>query len=454
MLDLLAGNPADSDTHEQMVQDLMRILEAQRIVSLDTLFQLADHIESVARGEKLDPKLVNKLASRISEIQLPRASLSATEKNSMGFGYWTDRHLDAERKLNLRAAIEKAAGDPEKVKETRALLAPLLRDTLLAFNYAHYAPPGAQILYTNPVFVRSHDFLGMQGTDHTWRPTELYGTGWPSNGGGRLVGSLSSLPYALAEAEQNFLIPTQTQALIWGDLVPQMILSAKIPRFWQVTPGQLHWVGLHLRYGRELLAEAALSGDLRTQVIAALGLLAAPVRTRQVALLLEQGMVRDALDRVTPSEMYLIAREVGVARDPRSSCLLAELQRMAAASPMEINHSAISRAFGTPKPTLSNSYEPELLNLRTFPTLMGYSSRVMAESWESNSLYWADLADELSLSPTLLNVRIPEWTRKLVEQIFASHLEDWPAVLKSLRFVGDDVRAHARALAAEQKSEL
>ena len=454
MLDLLAGNPADSDVHEQMVQDLMRILEAQRIVSLDTLFQLADHIEGVARGEKLDPKLVNKLASRISEIQLPRAALSSTEKNSMGFGYWTDRHLDSERKLNLRAAIEKAAGDPEKVKETRALLAPLLRDTLLAFNYAHYAPPGAQILYTNPVFVRSHDFFGMQGADHTWRPTELYGTGWPSNGGGRLVGSLSTLPYALAEAEQNFLIPTQTQALIWGDLVPQMILSAKIPRFWQVTPGQLHWVGLHLRYGRELLAEGALDSDLRTRVIAALGLLAAPARTRQVAQFLEQGMVRDAVDRVTPAEMYLIAREVGAARDPRSSCLLAELQRMAGASPNEINHSAISRAFGTPKPTLSNSYTPELLNLRTFPTLMGYSSRIMAESWESNSLYWADLADELSLSPAQLNVRIPEWTRKLVEQIFASHLEDWPAVLKSLRFVGEDVRARARALATEQKAAL
>ena len=26
----------------------------------------------------------------------------------MGFGYWTDKHIDAERKLNLRAAIEKA----------------------------------------------------------------------------------------------------------------------------------------------------------------------------------------------------------------------------------------------------------------------------------------------------------------------------------------------------------
>ena len=177
----------------------------------------------------------------------------------MGFGYWTDRHVDAERKLNLRAAIEKAAGDAGKGEGTRAACwrrccaTPCCPSTTPTTRR-----PGAQILYTNPVFVRSHDFLGMQGTDHTWRATELYGTGWPSNGGGRLVGSLSALPYALAEAEQNFLIPAQTQALIWGDLVPQMILSAKIPRWWNVTPAQMHWVGLHMRYGRELLAEAAL----------------------------------------------------------------------------------------------------------------------------------------------------------------------------------------------------
>ena len=454
ILDMLAGDSKDNETHELVVQDLIRILDAQRIVSLDTLFQLADHIEAVAKGEKLDPKMVNRLASRISEIQLPRGALTASEKNAMGFGYWTDKHIDAERKLNLRAAIEKAGNDAEKVRDTRALLTPLLRDTLLSFNYAHYAPPGAQILYTNPVFVRSHDFLGMQGTDHTWRPTELYGTGWPSNAGGRLVGSLSGLPYALAEAEQNFLIPAQTQALIWGDLVPQMILSAKIPRFWQVQPEQIHWVGLNLRYGRELVAEAALDSELRPHVIAAIGRLAAPARTRQVAMLIEQGAVKEALDRVTPSELYLLATEVGPTRTPESSCLLADIRKLAADHPKEVSTVAISRAFGSPKPTLANSYEPELLNLRTFPTLMGYSSRIMAESWESNTLYWAALADELSVSPAQLNVRVPEWTRKLVEQIFASHLEDWPAVLKSLRFVGDDVRTKTRATLAEQKAAL
>ncbi len=385
ILDLLAGSSVDTEAHDQVMQELMRILEAQRIISLDTLFQLADHLESIAKGEKLNPALVNKLSSRISEIQLPRASLSANEKNAMGFGYWTERHIDAERKINLRAAVEKAAADPEKLKDVRGALAPLLRDTLLAFNYAHYAPPGAQVLYTNPVFVRSHDFLGMQGTNHTWRPTEMYGTGWPSNGGGRLVGSLSGLAYALAEAEQNFLIPTQTQALIWGDLVPQMILSAKIPRWWQVTPSQMHWVGLHMHYGRELLAESAFDPALRTMVIDALSMHAAPARTREVALLIEQGSVKEALERVTPSELYSVARDVRSNRVNSNSSIPAEISRLAELQP-NVNYAAISRAFGTPKPTLANSYEPQLLSLRTFPTLMGYSSRIMAESWESNTL--------------------------------------------------------------------
>jgi hypothetical protein len=417
------------------------------------MFQLADHMERIgSHSEKLNTALVNQLASGIGEIQLPRAPLTAPEKNAMGFGYWSERHIEAERKINLRAAIERAAGDPEKLKDARGLMAPLLRDTLLAFNYAHYAPPGAQILYTNPAFVRSHDFIGPQGSTHTWRSTELFGTGWPSNGGGRLVGSLSSLPYALAEAEQNFLIPEHTQALIWGDLTPQMIVSATIPRWWNVAPAQLHWVGLHLRYGRELLAESAFDGDLRAQALDSLSVLASPARIHALEGLLERGAVKDAVERVTPSELFWLARDMAARPGfADTSCLLEELRQLAQRSPKEVNYAAISRAFGTPKPTLANSYQPELLNLRTFPTLMGYSSRIMAESWESNTLYWAALADELGLSPAELNLRIPEWTQKLVENIFASHLEDWPAVLKSLRLVGDDVRARSRAAAAGEK---
>jgi hypothetical protein len=417
-------------------------------VPIDALLQIADHLDGSA---KLPAAQLNKLIARLTEFQIPRPPLTANEKNAMGFGYWSDKHLDAERKLNVKAAMERAGGDAEKLKDVIGALAPVMRDSLLSFSYAYYAPPGAQILFTNPLFVRSHDFIGGEGQPRTWHNTETYGTGWPSNGGGRLVGSLATLPYALAEAEQNFLVPTHTQALIWSDLVPQMILSAKIPRFWNVTPAQVHWVGLHVRYGRELLAESALDAGLRAEVVASLGTMASPARTAQVRRLLEAGDVRAAVDLVTPSELFGLARDAanppeGASRRADSSSpLVAELRQLSKEHPNAATYAAISRAFGTPKPTLANSYEPELLNLRTFPTLMGYSSRIMAESWESNTLYWAALADELSLPPSQLNVRIPEWTRKLVEQIFASHLEDWPALLKSLRTVGDGVREQAKA---------
>jgi len=422
------------------LQDMIRIFESQKLISLTTLFDLADNLESVARGEKLNTALTAKLAARISEIQLPRNSLSS-ERTSLSFGYWSDRHVDGERKLNLRPAIEKSAGDPQKLKELRGALAPLLRDTLVGFNYIHYAPPGAQVLYTNPLFVRSHDFIGMPGSVQTWRSTDVFGSGWPANAGGRLVGSLASLPYALAEAEQNFLIPSREQALIWGDLVPQMILSAVVPRWWNVTPVQLHWVGIHMAYAETLLAESALDPERRHQVIAALDRYAPPARAMKVERMLGEGDVRAAEENVTPAEMYQLAHDLSAT--DRGSPMASDIGRLATQNPDALSPRTISQTFGTPKPTLANSYQPELLNLRTFPTLMGYSSRIMAESWESNLLYYAALADETHVRPEELNVLIPEWTELTVERIFATHLEDWPALLRSLRLVGDDVRQKA-----------
>jgi len=429
------------------------VFEAQRLVTLDTIFTLADRLDAAASGQKLDTATVNRLAGRITEIQLPRTALSTRERTEASTGYWTDRHIDSERKLNLRSAIDKAGADPQKLRDVRGALAPVLRDTLVGFNYVHYAPPGAQVLFTNPAFVRSHDFYGSSSHQATWLVTEVMGTGWPANAGGRLQGSLIALPYALAEAEQNFLIPSREQALIWGDLVPQMILSAVIPRWWNVTPTQLHWVGLNMVYAESSLAESALNDAERSRVVAVLDHYVPPARLKKIERLLAAGEVRRAADNIVPSEMYLVAR--ALAPEDRESVLAEELRMLAGEAPEQVSASAISHAFGTPKPLLSTSYEPALLNLRTFPTLLGYSSRILAESWESNLLFYAALADEVHMRPDEMNLRVPEWTQATVERIFATHLEDWPALLRSLRLVGEDVRQKARkqVVAQNQKAD-
>jgi hypothetical protein len=455
MLGLLAGGKKldDSEPRAALVLEEQRIFESQKLLPADLVFELADNLEGVSKGEKLNAQLASRMAARVNDIQLPRNSMTGVEKNAMAFGYYVDRHIDEERKLNFRAMIDKASKDPEKLKDIRGLLAPTLRDTIVGYNYIHYAPPGAQILMTNPLFVRGHDFIGMQGSNRSWRTTEMYGTGWPSNAGGRLVGSLAGLPYALAEAEQNFLIPTQTQALIWGDLVPQMILSAKAPRFWSVTPAQMHWVGLNMRYAETEVAEASANAGEREAVFRALDAAASPWRAAMVRRAILVGDVKGAIELLTPSELYSIARSLG-GRAGDVSPEGREIAHYASIASNEVSPAEISRAWGTPKPTLANSYRSELLNLRTFPTLMGYSSRIMAESWESNLLYWAEIGDEIGATPAQLNVLVPQWTQKVVERIFASHLEDWPALLKSLRSVGDEVRGQNTPLAVTEKASI
>ena len=202
----------------------------------------------------------------------------------------------------------------------------------------------------------------------------------------------------------------------------------------------MHWVGMHMAYGEIAVAEASFDETRRAQLLAILDRHAPPYRVSKVQQLLTAGDGRGALDQIVPAELFSLAGELA-RNDPDP---FAAFIRKAGESSPEINYQAVAAAFGTPKPTLGNSYKPELLNLRSFPTLMGYSSRIMAETWESNLLFYAALADEVSMPPGQLNVAVKDWTRQTVERIFATHLEDWPALLRSLRSVGNDVRERAR----------
>ena len=50
---------------------------------------------------------------------------------------------------------------------------------------------------------------------------------------------------------------------------------------------------------------------------------------------------------------------------------------------------------------------------------------------------------------TSLTSTCPKWTEATIENIFATHLEDWPALLRSLRIVGENIRQHSGAEQAQ-----
>jgi len=283
----------------------------------------------------------------------------------------------------------------------------------------------------------------MQGFN-SWRSSRLLGTGWPNSGGGRLVGSLNGLAYALAEAEQNFMIPSERQALIWQDLAPQILLGATVPRWWNVSAADQHFVGLHMRLGHKLLATAATDSALREQVLELLRRRVEPARLWRMQQYFQAGKLGEGIATLTPAELYETAADFTQGNPQRARELgdpfVSEIERLRQQDASRFSYDRMASLFGTPHPELSHSFKAELLHLPLFPTMMGYSSRILAESWESTNLYWAALADELHLSPAQLNLLVPQWTQESLERIFATHLDDWPALLRSMRIVGDRYR--------------
>ena len=431
LVDVLVGKPVANAERPSSGEYFLRVFDAQRLIPLDTLFAVGDRM---GKGEGKALANLQSQIARFEDAQSVRSSLSAAERSLLSLGYWSEKHIEQERKANLDALVKSA-----DKKDARGALTPFLRDTLVGFLYAYYAPPGAQLLLTNPLFVRNHDFIGAQGLTTSWRPTEIVGTGWPASAGGRLIGSLNSLPYVLAEAEQNFLTPTREQALIWGDLVPQMIVNVTVPRWRMVSPEQVRWVALHMRRGEDLLATATLDPAARELVLKSLSRYANPARVEKVGDDLSLGNFTKASADVLPSELFALGMDPALKRVAREASLV-EIEALSSTNRANLDPVTISAIFGTPKPTLTHSLQPELLNLRTFPTLMGYSSRILAETWESNGLYYAALADEVGVPAGQLDSYLPDWTRATIENIFATHLEDWPALLRSLRTVGDSVR--------------
>jgi hypothetical protein len=434
--DILVGMPHAAPERTGPAENFLRVLDAQHLLSLDKLFAVADTLGQPTPNKKVLDSVDSEL-TRFEEAQALRNSLSSAERNLLALGYWSERHIDQERKLDL-AALAKS----NDRKDARGHLTPFLRDTLVGFLYAYYAPDGAQLVFANAMFVRSHDFIGAQGLAITWRNTEIVGNGWPASAGGRLMGSLVSLPYVLAEAEQNFLSPTREQALIWGDLVPQIIVDVTVPRWRNVSNDQIRWAALNLRRGEDLVALAAFNPEVESRVMTSLRRFASPARLEKISEHLHKSDYAGARNEVLPSEFYALATDPQLkSAEPDLADL--EIAQMSSAGDPKLSPSAIAASFGTPKPTLTHSYRPGLLYLRTFPTLMGYSSRLLAETWESNGFFYAALADEVGIPANQLDFYVPEWTRATIENIFATHLEDWPALLRSLRTVGDNVRQHA-----------
>lgn len=105
-----------------------------------------------------------------------------------------------------------------------------------------------------------------------------------------------------------------------------------------------------------------------------------------------------------------------------------------------------------PHPALVFANSRALLTMKSPTAYGGNASGLLAESWESNNLYWARLADEMGYSPVMLNILVPTLTRRMIANIFASNIDDWPALHRAMLETGSEFRQGKINLWAEDAS--
>ena len=455
MINALAGSRQRTDggqqMHLEMANRIRSVLEDQWLLSLDTLFALDDGLSDPAKATANKEAMIA-LAGELREFEMPRPIFTKSERTRWAAGTYNNGHTEGEMRTDLAKVIN-SQSSPAQREAARGQLSTFLRDTLVGMNYAYYEPPGSQVLHHNPLFVRSHDFSGdtVEGVQQLWQSARLFGAGMPAGGGAHLIGSLADLPYVLADAEQDFIAPDHVQALIWKQFVPGLLSSAVVPRWWDVSQNELHAVALYQRAGEELLKASAGNADLRAKVMVVLSDRMFPARWAWLEQTIRNGKTSEMLDGIMPAETFYLTAEF-LQRFPsdldRASAAARELETLSKESPDAVSRERLSRDFGVIHPVFAQTYAREFLNVKAFPPVGGNYSRLMAECWDSGNLYWARLADEMGYSPVLLNRMVPELTRRMVERIFASELEDWPAVLLALQETGEDFRQGKISLTA------
>ncbi|HEX4757937.1 MAG TPA: hypothetical protein VH308_08140 [Terracidiphilus sp.] len=447
-IDLLAGptqdNPDGRRAHQELARRMRTVMDDQRLVSLDTLFGLYDGLHDMAKGQG-NPDTMLLLAAELREFELPRPIFSGNEKTTWAPIVYTSRHAELQVRTDLSKIIS-SHGSPDQLEAARGRLTPFLRDTLVGLTYSYYEPPGAQVLHNNPLFVRSHDFSAssVQGIEHVWGTPELVGIGVTAGGGAYLLGSLADLPYALASVEQDFISPSKVQALIWKEIVPEFLVDAVLPRWWGVGKDEMHAAALYQKAGEELLIGSASNPQLKEKVLGILSDRMSPARFETTVQALEQTSTAKAvIAQMLPSDTFYLAAAFRTKFPDQASAsgdAGKELDALIQKDPSKADAERLAREFGVPHLEMAQSNTCSLLNDGIFPASGAFQGRLFGESWESSNLYWERLADEMGYSPAMLNVLVPNLTRHMVSNIFATNVDDWPALLRAMKETGDEFR--------------
>jgi hypothetical protein len=292
-------------------RQIAEVLRLQTITPLQVLMTLYERATFLSQGGK-DPinafrEVEGALRGLLEISREEQRKLPAEVRHSL---IQTHSERIAEIVTQLTAQFNKE-GKSESISQLTPKLIgelnPYLKTTLVGWIYAYYFSPLDLVVAEDPFLVRRHRFSGQKPFKNAWAGTEAH-TG-NSASGSFLSGGLAQI--AAAASRMGLLQTAVNQSgdsnLRTEGLAATELAAVRSVPWRALQPGCMHLAGLKLRFGREVVAEAALNPRFRNELSEASRGVLAPQRHFQFLQAVSTQDVKRALKLLSSLDLYFIA---------------------------------------------------------------------------------------------------------------------------------------------------
>jgi tetratricopeptide (TPR) repeat protein len=356
--------------------------------------------------------------------------------------------------LRETAASMIAPVQRDKLAELRRQIAPFAGEALLGMVYASLGEIAGDRLANNHDLVRNHDL-----SNNAWARAEF------DAAGGAVRGSVTQLAFALlapaartkdAKKDDKDDDDAQTrEGLMAAPFAAAVINAFHLVELRRASSRAMAHVAHMLDLGEELLALSAMRQPTAEIVLSAgLRELLTPQRAAAAQRLLYQGDVKQAIQRLTPSELYFLGRRLFEARRREASLAslanepgaLGALSRLLQAAETESDKPTASfdrelRQFGMPMTTRGGLARIDLRELDPYERALGFAdAQRLAERMQDLKLglarvcYRQTASALLPLAPGMARAILKNADREAREMTGGAPLaeRDWQGLLSAL----------------------
>ncbi len=434
-----SGQRFTVDRAEWKYNRMQKVLELQKITPISVLreiFQSAKSLEQAQGDAASTLGALEKSCGRLNEMK--PEEIKKTPPDIRGFlnvSSLTDIQGRLKR-IQKEISGGKITASKEIARQAHELLGelnPVLMTTFLGYLYAYFFSPSDLMVAENPNLARTHQFYEKKpanGHKNYWPETVIHA---PIKNGGRMIaGNPAQLAIVAGELglKQQEVGESTEGNYTTAHFAAGQLASLRAVPWSRLTDVAMRRIALQIRFGKEMVVEAAMHPNLVDQIVLASQRLVGASRRQELIRALRNHQATVALNALSSSDLFYLAdviRQMPGSFSESSPVRKSWQNLLNKVGDQEVIH------FGGPHYQTHGCTHAHLLQLSPYEDYLDFLfPGPMAERLGEFILNLAEAADRCGLPVDAVAMLAEPAVQLLRSRAHLAHKDDWPAAVRSM----------------------